>query len=138
MKRYSQRSGHTAMAELNVTPLLDLAFVLLIIFIITTPLLESNIPMQLPTGSLHNSPAPDPKSIRTVSIDARGSIYLDDRPIGLSELERELSVFSRATPDAAVVVYADKSLHYQQVVDVFDVLQQAQISRMSLQKNVPR
>ena len=46
MKRYSQRSGHTAMAELNVTPLLDLAFVLLIIFIITTPLLESNMPLQ--------------------------------------------------------------------------------------------
>ena len=55
MKRYSQRSGHTAMAELNVTPLLDLAFVLLIIFIITTPLLTSNIPVQLPAGSRNNN-----------------------------------------------------------------------------------
>jgi biopolymer transport protein ExbD len=133
MKRYSQRSGHTAMAELNVTPLLDLAFVLLIIFIITTPLLESNIPMQLPTGSPHNSPPPDPKSLRTVSIDARGQIYLDDRPVGLPELEQELSAFSRATPDAAVVVRADKSLRYQQVVDVVDTLQRAQISRMRLE-----
>ena len=63
MKRYSQRSGHTAMAELNVTPLLDLAFVLLIIFIITTPLLTSNIPVQLPNGSRNDNQPPDPKSI---------------------------------------------------------------------------
>ena len=133
MKRYSQRSGHTAMAELNVTPLLDLAFVLLIIFIITTPLLESSIPMQLPTGSPHNSMPPDPKSIRTVSIDVRGQMYLNDRPVGLAELEQELSAFSRAMPDAAVVVYADKSLQYQRVVDVFDVLQRAQISRIDLE-----
>jgi biopolymer transport protein ExbD len=137
MKRYSQRSGHTAMAELNVTPLLDLAFVLLIIFIITTPLLESNIPMQLPTGSPHNSPPPDPKSIRTVSIDARGRVYLDDRPIGLPELEQELSAFSRATPDAAVVVRADRAIRYQRVVDVVDVLQRAQISRMHLEDIAP-
>ena len=72
MKRYSQRSGHTAMAELNVTPLLDLAFVLLIIFIITTPLLTSNIPVQLPTGSRNNNQPLDPKSVRTVSIDGTG------------------------------------------------------------------
>ena len=137
MKRYSQRSGHTAMAELNVTPLLDLAFVLLIIFIITTPLLESSIPMQLPTGSPHNSMPPDPKSIRTVSIDVRGQMYLNDRPVGLAELEQELSAFSRAMPDAAVVVYADKSLQYQRVVDVFDVLQRAQISRMHLEDVAP-
>ncbi|HUB65920.1 MAG TPA: biopolymer transporter ExbD [Candidatus Methylacidiphilales bacterium] len=137
MKRYSQRSGHTAMAELNVTPLLDLAFVLLIIFIITTPLLESNIPMQLPTGSSRNSPPPDPKSLRTVSIDARGQVYLGDQPIGLPELERELSAFSRATPDAAVIVRADKSLRYQQVVDVVDTLQRAQISRMRLENVTP-
>jgi len=125
------------MAELNVTPLLDLAFVLLIIFIITTPLLESNIPMQLPTGSSRNSPPPDPKSLRTVSIDARGQVYLGDQPIGLPELERELSAFSRATPDAAVIVRADKSLRYQQVVDVVDTLQRAQISRMRLENVTP-
>ncbi len=125
------------MAELNVTPLLDLAFVLLIIFIITTPLLESNIAMQLPTGSPHNSPPPDPKSIKTVSVDARGYVYLDDQPITLPELEQQLTAFSRERPDAAVVVRADKSLRYQQVVDVVDILQRAQISRMHLENVAP-
>jgi len=137
MKRYSQRSGHTAMAELNVTPLLDLAFVLLIIFIITTPLLESNIPMQLPVGSDHKSQPPDPKSIRTVSIDKNGQIYLESKRIELPVLEAELVTFRRNTPDAAVVVHADKSLRYQQVIDVIDVLKRAQISRMDLTNVVP-
>ena len=133
MKRYSQRSGHTAMAELNVTPLLDLAFVLLIIFIITTPLLESNIPMQLPVGSEHSSAPVDSKSIRTVSIDRNGQIYLESKPIELPVLEQELTAFRLATPDAAVVVRADKSLRLQQVMDVMVILQRAQITRMNLE-----
>jgi biopolymer transport protein ExbD len=133
MKRYSQRNGHSAMAELNVTPLLDLAFVLLIIFIITTPLLESNIAMQLPVGSDHPSGPTDPKSIRTVSIDKNGQVYLDSTPIELPVLEQELAAFQRDTPDAAVVVRADKTLRYQQVVDVMDVLERAQISRLHLE-----
>jgi biopolymer transport protein ExbD len=137
MKRYSQRSGHTAMAELNVTPLLDLAFVLLIIFIITTPLLESNITMQLPTGSEHESAPVDPKSIRTVSVDRNGQVYLENKPVELPVLEQELVAFRQERPDAAVIVRADKSLRYQQVVDVYDVLQRAKIEKMHLDTVTP-
>ena len=132
MKRYSQRSGHTAMAELNVTPLLDLAFVLLIIFIITTPLLESNVTLQLPSGPEHTSAPVDPKSIRTVSIDRTGQVFLENRPVDLPVLQQELVAFREEQPDAAVVVRADKSLPYQQVVDVCNVLQAAKIDRMHL------
>jgi biopolymer transport protein ExbD len=137
MKRYSQRSGHTAMAELNVTPLLDLAFVLLIIFIITTPLLTSNIPVQLPAGSRSNSQPVDPKSIRTVSIDRTGQIYLESKPIELPVLEQELTAFGSTTPDAAVVVRADKSLNLQQLFDVMDVLQRAKIDKMRIENVTP-
>jgi biopolymer transport protein ExbD len=133
MKRYSQQSGHTAMATLNVTPLLDLAFVLLIIFIITTPLLESNIPMQLPVGSEHGGGPTDPKSIRTVSIDRTGQVYLESQPIELPVLEQELTAFRQGNADASVIVRADKSLRYQQVVDVMDVLERAQISHLHLE-----
>jgi len=137
MKRYSQRSGHTAMAELNVTPLLDLAFVLLIIFIITTPLLTSNIPVQLPTGSRSQNQPVDPKSVRTVSIESNGQIYLESRPVDLPVLEQELTTFREATPDAAVVLHADKSLRYQQVMDVVDTFKRAQIGRMDLSNVAP-
>ena len=126
------------MAELNVTPLLDLAFVLLIIFIITTPLLESSVRLSLPVASPHDpQPPPDPKSVRTVSIDRNGQVYLESKPIELPVLEVELSTFQRNTPDAAVVVRADRSLRYQQVVDVMDVLQHARISRLHLENVEP-
>ena len=125
------------MAELNVTPLLDLAFVLLIIFIITTPLLENHIPIQLPTaGPSVNQPI-DPKSIRTVSIDRNGQIYFESKPVELAALEQELGAFRQATPDAAVVVRADKTLRLQQVMDVMEVLQRAQITRMNLENVAP-
>ena len=125
------------MAELNVTPLLDLAFVLLIIFIITTPLLESNIAVQLPVGS-RNEPQPvDPKTVRTVSIDRNGQVYLESKPVELPVLEQELTAFREATPDAAVVVRADRTLHVQQLVDVMDVLQRAKIDRMRIDNVTP-
>jgi len=137
MKRYSQRSGHTAMAELNVTPLLDLAFVLLIIFIITTPLLTSNIPVQLPTGSRSAATPIDPKSIRTVSIDRTGRIFLESRQVELPVLEQELVSFAQVTPNAAVVIHADKSLNLQQLFDVMDVLRHAKIDRMDIENTTP-
>ncbi len=125
------------MAELNVTPLLDLAFVLLIIFIITTPLLTSSIPVQLPVGSKNDAQPVDPKSIRTVSIDRYGQIYLESKPIELPVLEQELTLFKSNTPDAAVVVRADRTLHVQQLVDVMDVLQRAKIDRMRIENVTP-
>lgn len=137
MKRYSQRSGHTAMAELNVTPLLDLAFVLLIIFIITTPLMESNIPLQLPSGAEHPSGPENPKSIRTVSLDANGQAYLDSMPMELPALEQTLRDFAQTTPDAAVVFRADKSLRYQQVTDALDAIRGAGIQRLDLKNVTP-
>ena len=137
MKRYSQRSGHTAMAELNVTPLLDLAFVLLIIFIITTPLLTSNVPLNLPTGSNNHTPPPEAKSIRTVSIDRAGRVFLESKPIELPVLQQELTTFHDSTPDAAVIVRADKTINVQRFFDVVDVIQQAKIDRMSIQNVAP-
>jgi biopolymer transport protein ExbD len=125
------------MAELNVTPLLDLAFVLLIIFIITTPLLTSNIPVQLPTGSKSNQPPPDAKSIRTVSIARTGQVYLESQPIELPVLEQQLTAFKETTPDAAVVVRADKNLNVQQLFDVMNVLQRAKIDRMRIENSTP-
>jgi len=122
---------------LNVTPLLDLAFVLLIIFIITTPLLTSNIPVNLPTGPNNHQPPPDAKSIRTIDIDRTGQIFLESKRIELPVLEQELIAFKGATPDAAVVVRADKTLNVQQLFDVMNVLQAAKIDRMSLQHASP-
>jgi biopolymer transport protein ExbD len=137
MKRYSQRSGHTAMAELNVTPLLDLAFVLLIIFIITTPLLTSNVPLNLPTGSNNHTPPPDAKALHTVNIQRDGTVLLESKPIELPVLQQELTAFHDATPETAVIVRADKTINVQQFFNVIDVIQQAKIDRVSIQNVSP-
>ena len=125
------------MAELNVTPLLDLAFVLLIIFIITTPLMESGVALDLPKASEHPTPPVDPKAIRTISVTRSGQIYLEQNMVTLPRLQQDLITFRETTPDAAVIVRADKGLPFQQVVDVYNVIQNAKIERMSLDTVAP-
>jgi biopolymer transport protein ExbD len=131
MKRFSQRSGYHTMSELNVTPLLDLAFVLLIIFIITTPLMEQGIQLNLPTATATTT-APDPKSIKTVSVDRNGLVYLERNPISIARLETELRRIKAVDPEVAIIVRADKNILYQKVMDVVDTLQRAGVSKMAL------
>jgi len=131
MKRFSDRAGHTTMAELNVTPMLDLAFVLLIIFIITTPLMEGSIEINLPTATASKT-ATDPNSVKTVEVARDGAVYFQSRRVTIEALEAQLTRLHQADPDLAVVIRADRDLHYQQLVDVFDALQRAQITRLGL------
>jgi len=72
MKRFSQRSHLVTLNEINITPLLDLAFVLLIIFVITTPLLEKGLDLKLPVDRNASDHPPDPRNVRTVEISAQG------------------------------------------------------------------
>lgn len=132
MKRFSQRTGYHTMAELNVTPLLDLAFVLLIIFIITTPLLEQSIQVNLPTATTNTSAEVNPKSIKTISVNRSGEIFLEKQSVTIHELTAILTRWRQSDPEASAVLRFDKDLRVQQVVDVFDSLRQAGISRMAM------
>src|SRR6266849_2934716 len=80
MRRFSQRSHLVTLSEINITPLLDLAFVLLIIFIITTPLLEQGLELKLPQGGKPDRPV-DPHDRRTVEITQKGAYFFDKRPM---------------------------------------------------------
>ena len=73
MRRYSQRSHLSTLSEINITPLLDLAFVLLIIFMITTPLLENSVNLVIPSSAAANAPV-NPSKVQTVSIDRTEAI----------------------------------------------------------------
>src|SRR6516164_9714974 len=93
MRRFSQRSALVTLSEINITPLLDLAFVLLIIFIITTPLLEQSMPMKLPSANGSDVQKVDPRNIHTVEIGLVGNntVYrLDHVPMQPDEIERIL------------------------------------------------
>ncbi len=131
MKRYSQRGAQSSMAELNITPLLDLAFVLLIIFVITTPVMEQSINVRTPDSTTARVEV-DPGDVRTISLDASGGLFLENEPIDLESLEARLAAIKAATPDIAVGIRADRALAYEKVIDVIDAIQRAGISRFGL------
>lgn len=130
MKKYSS-SKHGTMHELNITPLLDLVFVLLVIFIITTapPLNEMDI--SLPSAT------PNPKEEVTkkanfVSLDNQGTVFLNGVEMTLDQLLGTLVEFRKKDADLNVVVAGDRTIHYQRVIDVLDVLVSANIVKVGL------
>src|SRR5262245_61585237 len=105
MRKFS-RSHHSTLNELNITPLLDLAFVLLVIFIITTPQLVNNLEMFLPSGKPPpplNPDSPKPKVNRN-EVDARGQIFLNEEALSLAALSQKLAQMKTADPELGVVV----------------------------------
>jgi biopolymer transport protein ExbD len=131
MRRFSQRSHLVTLSEINITPLLDLAFVLLIIFVITTPLLEQSIPLKLPRGGQPDRPL-DPREVRTVEITAQGVYYLDRRPLRLDQLEAQLAQEFRVNPNLVVYIRADENGPYKHVAALLDRCQRHGITRFSL------
>lgn len=131
MKRFSQRSHLVTLSEINVTPLLDLAFVLLIIFVITTPLLEQGINLKLPAGGRPDTTI-NKSDIRTVEIDPSGSYMLDRKRMSLNELEAALIAANRANPKTVVNIRADKDGKNKDLFAVIDRCQRNGITRFSL------
>ena len=131
MKRFSDRHNLTTLSEINITPLLDLAFVLLIIFIITTPLIENSVNLVIPSSGAANAPV-NPSEVQTISIDRNATIQLDNEQIDSEALVIRLSELKRANPDVAVVIRPDRDLPVQKLVGVMDALQRADISKVGI------
>ncbi len=130
MKKTSKR-GHSTMHELNITPLLDLVFVLLVIFIITTPQMMNNLEMTLP------SPKPPPPTkqkpkINRINVEANGQITLNDQNVTVPELRDDLQAMKASDPDLKVVVKGADETNYQNMVSVLDILQQLDITKVGL------
>ena len=116
--------------QINVTPLLDLAYVLLIIFIILTTATVQGIKVNLPKASAQPSLAEN--KTKAISITADGTLYLDTFPVTLPELENLLRQYKAVTPDLPVIIKADSALQYQRVVDVLDLVGRLEITQLGL------
>src|SRR6059036_325745 len=103
MRRFSDRHTMHTLSELNVTPLLDLAFVLLIIFMITTPLMENSVELTVPSSEA-SSNAVDPSAVQTVSINRDGLVKLNNDPVAVDALPAHLEAMKAARPGIAVVI----------------------------------
>ncbi len=130
MKKIS-KNHHSSLNELNITPLLDLAFVLLVIFIITTPQLSNDLEMNLPTGQKSRNPGPPPK-INQILVDNTGHVLINDQEVQPDALKPTLVSMKAADPEMSVVVRGGADVDYQRVITVLDALQQADITRIGL------
>ena len=131
MRRYSQRNNLTTLSEINITPLLDLAFVLLIIFMITTPLLENSVNLIIPSSSAANAPV-KAGQVQTISIDRREAIRINDKPVTAADLITRLTELKCANPEVAIVIRPDRALPVQKLISLMDALQRAQISKVGI------
>lgn len=116
--------------EINITPMLDLAYVLLIIFIIMTTASVQGVKVNLPKAS--DTPALAKPKTKAVSITADGTIYLDTYPVTLPELENLLRQYKAQDPELPVIIKADSTLQYQKVVDVLDMVGRLEITQLGL------
>jgi biopolymer transport protein ExbD len=130
LKKTTKR-GHGTMHELNITPLLDLVFVLLVIFIITTPQMMNNLEMTLPSGK-PPPPTREKPRINKINVAADGQITLNEKNVTPAELKTDLQVMKTADPDLKVVVKGEDQTDYQNMVSVLDVLQQLDITKVGL------
>src|SRR5205814_9504450 len=131
MKRYSNRSNFSTLSEINVTPLLDLAFVLLIIFMITTPLLENSMNLVIPSSSAANAPI-SKAQVQTISIDRDETTRINNEIVEADSLTAHLLELKRANPDAAIVIRPDREVRVQKLVTLMDPFEGAQITKLGI------
>lgn len=116
--------------DINITPMLDLAYVLLVIFILMTTASVQGVKVNLPKASAAPSLA-KPK-IKAITVNNKGNIFLDTVPVTLRELEQRLAQQKTQTPDFPVVIKGDSLTQYQGVMDVLDVLGRLNITQVGL------
>ena len=116
--------------DINVTPMLDLAYVLLIIFIIMTTATVQGISVNLPKAS--STPSLAKPKTKAITITQDGTVYLDTFPVSMADLESLLTQYKAVTPDLPVVIKADASVQYQKVVDVLDLMGKLEIRQIGL------
>jgi biopolymer transport protein ExbD len=129
MKKCS-KSAHATLTELNITPLLDLAFVLLVIFIITTIPPVKDVSLKLPSASRHEKDPPHKANY--IVVEANGNLWLNKRGVSLSDLQSTLVGLREDDPDLNIIVRGDAKTKYKQIRAVLDVCQQANVPKVDL------
>ena len=135
MKKCSHTS-HSSLTELNITPLLDLAFVLLVIFIITTIPPIKDMDLVLPTAAKHEKDPPH-KALY-LSVQADGKLFLNQESLTMDNLLPRLISLRTDDPDLNVIIRGDGKSHYRQVRSVLDICQQANLAKVDLATEIAR
>jgi len=136
MKRYTQKTSLVTLSDINITPLLDLAFVLLIIFMITTPLMEKGLQLRLPSGRASEE-LPSKSDLKVVEVDARGVPHLEGAPLDLDTLRESLRAAHEANPRMVLVVRGDQRAPWEHMFDVLDMARVLGVKNVSFLHEIP-
>lgn len=134
-RKFQRKDRLSALTEINVTPLIDLAFALLIIFMITTPLLEQTVNLNLPVES-SKPQAEDREDFQSISIDRSGSYYWGDDLVSYEQLGDLLDTVSMTPAPPVLSIRADAKLDYQKVITLVDMIKERKLSKISLDTKV--
>jgi biopolymer transport protein TolR len=137
---YSRKGGHRRqtykpLAEINVTPFVDVMLVLLIVFMVTAPLLTVGVPVDLPETQAQTIADPDEPLV--VSVDREGKVYLQDTEIEVEKLVPRLIAVTGSNPDARIFVRGDRNIAYGRIMQVMGVVNAAGFKRVALIAELP-
>jgi biopolymer transport protein ExbD len=131
-RRY-KREPLKAISELNMTPMMDVTFLMLIAFLVTYPLMENSRRIRLPHATTNKVEPNKEKKVHHLSINSAGELSLDKNALSLEALEADLAQRMRDDPQTAVLIYGDESLSYAQLMKVMAVLNKVKVAQMGLQ-----
>ena len=124
----TREDDSSEITEINVTPLVDVMLVLLIIFMVTAPMLQTGVDLDLPQAEAQ--PVPDEEGKLILSVDRHGAVFLGDTPVKWEELEAKLSTNAKVKADHELYVDADKNLPYGQVLQVMAIAKKAGVTKL--------
>lgn len=127
--------AYRPMSEINVTPFVDVMLVLLVVFMVTAPLLTVGVPVDLPKTEA--KPIVEAEEPLVISVDAEGTIFIQDTPVELENLVPRLQAITENKPDTRIYVRGDKSINYGRIVEVMGTVNVAGFSRVALVAELP-
>lgn len=137
MARSFRRRGHLPpMSDINLTPLIDLAFSLLIIFMVTTPLLEQTIPLQLPLETRSPQDSAPQQDIQVIAVNAEGVVFWGSEAVSAQRLDQLLASLAARRDPPVLHIRADGSIPYQKVIDVIELIKRNKLTKISLDTQV--
>ena len=134
-RNFKRKEPLSAVSEINVTPLIDLAFSLLIIFMITTPLLEQKIRINLPVETARSQKTNDPQ-VETISVDDRGQLFLGGERITKEQLNQRLKRIARRSKPPVISVRGDANIRYQKIIEVIDLIKSHNLEKLHLETQI--
>ena len=131
-----RRRNARPVADINVTPLVDVMLVLLVVFMVTAPMMTVAVPVDLPKTKAHTMS--QDKEPLVVSIDAEGRVYVQDKVLRMDEVVPKLKAITGANPDARIFVRGDKNLAYGKIMEAMGMISSAGFSKVALVAELPK